>query len=87
MKKCVWRWKHNRIEGWRFKHKKSYKGLSLLDFVVYPHYEEIDNVMYTKILDKNVNNRIVFIKNDGYMYIEQENVLLHGCCLEGSYTK
>ena len=43
--------------------------------------------MYTKILDKNVNNRIIFIKNDGYMYIEQENVLLHGCCLEGRYTK
>ena len=62
----------------------SYKGLSILDFVVYPHYEEIDNDMYNNIINKYDKSLIFFIKNSGYLYLRQENIIAYDCCLEGS---
>jgi len=42
MKKCVWRWKHNRIEGWRFKHKKSWVASTQLNLLHGRHLPPIN---------------------------------------------
>lgn len=69
----------------RFVTKDTYfAGLGLLDLVVYPHYEDIDEIMYNDILKTFENNAIYFIKNAGYIYINKDSIDAQDCAFVGS---
>lgn len=59
----------------------SYNGLSILDFVIIPHFEDVKENQYNSILQECKNELICFIKNSGFIYmdVENEDLYVHGC--------